>query len=1247
MGGSGALVSKGAEREKEKDEGKEKENASTSSSVVPSGSPYAPISYAMFKDEDLHTTMRIPAPHAIEGYAPGIPTAGPSTGGFDQYGGYSTPRSRPSSGVGMPQPQPQPINLDDGKRRKLDKKITEEEPRRSYEKEEEDDASSFEDVKIEKKLVKEGKIEVVENPRFMTEARRKELERARRQKKEEPTPMKEEKKKFSLFPHHRKSESQVAIQQPAVEREQQASSAPSAVPPPSEAISGTPLKATGSPSKQPPSPSKGWFLSGLKGFFGPRQLSTPQNSPVRRRSKRATTTAIVNSGNLVSDDSDVEDGSPSKSKGGGGFQALFGKSPAKPKAKSGQWETRTNKNIREIASERRGTSFDGVSPRGVGLGIAGGAVKDVGVVTPAGEFGSGGKRLARGRTVSDVTPSRRPPTVPSSSAAPVPSTSASAVPSGPGPASTPRKLKKPRAGGGPPVSGSAAGAGEMRRLGAGGGGENWSTASVASSSNIAPTPATLVATAATPVAVPSAAPRPRTPTRALSTNAATGPAKSRTRRSASVDVASRSRAELEEKGGGKEGETIVDLGRRRRTTSDVGGVKEKEKVPPMPTDSPVRKTAPSSLSKGYFSDTGAANVVRNDSTKKAQTTQAPAPVDPVAQNPKSTSTPSKKASIKSSASTPSKSPGVSSLSGTPAIHATVLPAGGENPSGTLVPYPGWDAQAQARGGSLSRHTSSGSMASASAVGVRAKSTILGQGSKLVRGASVGSTSGPVGIPGDAQGTSSAAVAKRDVAAARPPVHPTPAGPSLMSIVEDVSRTNRGWSEDLKMRKSVGGSKTAAPNLLDGMLVRAPPPMPRGALETLNVAEMFGTRGSPASSTVGSVTKPTTTTTTSKGTGMFEIKAPGSVFDHRHAMTTAITTIPPSTATPSATSTTQTKPQKQQLAPAGVERRSTVVKKADPTSSTSTPSSASAKGKSPLRSAMRSTSRSPSPMTTAGPSNVQHRDAKPPLSNGSTIVSAHGTQQQQHQQQRKPKQERKGKTSARPGNPKDSGGDGDEDGDSTSTVFYSDQGESVKEKSAAASASEGEGEATTKPVVMNGSAVPTAVNGHRPDGVYEKWKSDSEISHSTVSTVVGGSSGQQQQEPHAESSRSPPRRRKSVRVSLKPTFSPSPPAIEYDYEEEHQRYAVWGRKDEGEEGFSPSRLPPPPLPLPAPVVAPTPVHASPAQHRLVGERLDAGVADMWEDSGEDEDEEYTRAKRLLTRAAKRNKDVNLMIAKGRA
>jgi hypothetical protein len=91
--------------------------------------------------------------------------------------------------------------------------------------------------------------------------------------------------------------------------------------------------------------------------------------------------------------------------------------------------------------------------------------------------------------------------------------------------------------------------------------------------------------------------------------------------------------------------------------------------------------------------------------------------------------------------------------------------------------------------------------------------------------------------------------KRDVAA---DLAPRPAAPSLMSIVEDVSRSNRGWNE-IKMRNSVGRKRTARANLLDGMVVRAPPPVPRGALESLNVAEMFGSQG--RGTTVGSATKP--------------------------------------------------------------------------------------------------------------------------------------------------------------------------------------------------------------------------------------------------------------------------------------------------------------------------------------------------------------------------------------------------------
>jgi hypothetical protein len=72
----------------------------------------------------------------------------------------STPPSTLSSWVGMPLPLPQLQTEPEG--------------------EVEDEMSSFKEVKgIQKKLVKEGNVEVVENPTFMTETRRKELERER------------------------------------------------------------------------------------------------------------------------------------------------------------------------------------------------------------------------------------------------------------------------------------------------------------------------------------------------------------------------------------------------------------------------------------------------------------------------------------------------------------------------------------------------------------------------------------------------------------------------------------------------------------------------------------------------------------------------------------------------------------------------------------------------------------------------------------------------------------------------------------------------------------------------------------------------------------------------------------------------------------------------------------------------------------------------------------------------------------
>jgi len=182
--------------------------------------------------------------------------------------------------------------------------------------------SSFKELKVQKQLVTQEKIEVAENPSFMMEARRKELER-RQSQKEELTPVVKEKRKFSLFPYHHRSESRAV----------------SAVLPPSEGP--PPSKATVSLSKPSSSPSNGWFISGLKGFFGPRQLPTAYSSPTPQHStkstKTTTTTVVVNNRNFPSDDSDVGFSSPVQV-------------PCEAKIER---EMRTDNNIREIASGRR------------------------------------------------------------------------------------------------------------------------------------------------------------------------------------------------------------------------------------------------------------------------------------------------------------------------------------------------------------------------------------------------------------------------------------------------------------------------------------------------------------------------------------------------------------------------------------------------------------------------------------------------------------------------------------------------------------------------------------------------------------------------------------------------------------------------------------------------------------------------------------------------------------------------------
>jgi hypothetical protein len=96
--------------------------------------------------------------------------------------------------------------------------------------------------------------------------------------------------------------------------------------------------------------------------------------------------------------------------------------------------------------------------------------------------------------------------------------------------------------------------------------------------------------------------------------------------------------------------------------------------------------------------------------------------------------------------------------------------------------------------------------------------------------------------------------------------------------------------------------------------------------------------------------------------------------------------------------------------------------------------------------------------------------------------------------------------------------------------------------------------------------------------------ESDVSASSNSAVGGGGT----------------RRRKSVRVSLQPTFSPTPPALDEDEDE------TWKRSGR---------------PEPRGDVNGT------------DDRGDGRERDFWADSS-DEDEEYSKARKMLTRASKK-------------
>ncbi|KAH9475290.1 hypothetical protein JR316_0012401 [Psilocybe cubensis] len=1213
------------------------------SSSAGTSSPQVPTSSELFKDDrdhrDSHNSVRIPAPHALEGYAFDIPTAVPDrqpvagpSGQQQNLQRRTSSRSATPSASGRSTPQTTPLVTPQPaasypKRHVLERRITEEEMRSASqdtqrggeEARQDDGASSTEDeLEQEGKLIQEGKLEVVENPRFLTESRKKELEKEEREKAEEAKRAKgkgkakdededgetkgKEKKRFPFFHSHSSSHSHIArpAQVQAVDEQQGNGHVSFATPE-------SPLDEA--PKSSNASPSKG-FLGSIKGLFVSRHPKDSPSSPLRTKFKRDSTSLAANEVDDLYDSDD--DQSPTTRGAGGGLQNLFRGSKDKERTSS-KWQTRTDKNIQQLT--RKGSFDDGsVGRRGVGLGaaleggLAGNAVANVGVVNANG-VGLGRAPDARvgprTRAASDVG------VMTSSSAG------AAAGPAG-------RKLKKNRTG--PPVAPSASGVALS--------GDDKGTAGpveVTTASRHPPAD----------VGQKTAAEKP--PVRAVSTSVppaskATGkPAGVGNRRSASVDVNPERRDWVQEESPKDSGDMIVDLGWRRRTASEVGGPRDDGRrpaavsspppaipasrpvIPPVKPFHGVLRTTPT---KDYSSDSAAVvsapAVTRKKSLTKKKNqvsagTTAPPPVPvasssiplaaPVQKDVVNTPSPARKSSMKTSGTpTPVKtSPGNSGAVG----GATVMRSGGDRPSGTLVSQPGWTEQAQVMGGGLSRNSSITSSASApSGPGTRAKrQTTLGQGmggSGLGRRSSLGNSS-QVSLSSGKAGSSAARSGAAHTNGAV--VQATPAVPSLMSIVEDVARVNRdreGWSRDLKVQKNAGGVQKPT-----GMieLVKAPPSLGREELRAMDAVQVRTLAAGGQTST--SITSPSSSTLvppassnarTPPKISMFEIKAPGSVFDQRakdvelsrEASASAPTLVTGNTHQPAQTSV----PKSGHAQPR--------------TAAVASSSSATRMLGTPLRSALKS-SRSPSPVGGVVPSTL-------PMKTSKDIKG-------------------KGKAPVRPTDAESGDNTDESESYETGNEFYSDQEEVERAGVAGPSSSA----STLKAPIANGGVVPRAVNGQHPENDGPR----SDISHSTSSTVLGGSSL------HTPSSQ--PRRRKSVRVSLQPTFSPSPPAIEYESEEEEKRYSPWsgassssqgrasGRETMGSEENNRRYSMPAPLPAPVPVRAAAPTHVG------ISHRQPEVVYDMWQDSGSDEDEQYVRAKRLLTRAAKREKDVSRMVA----
>lgn len=1203
-----------------------------------------PINYAS-ETEEVHTTMYIPAAHAISEYEmPTAKVAAESGGGNATLMGWRHSRGESQSqeevshhlqrvsSLAAPAPE---STLPHTSSEQKAVPITAagsalienfDESEHNMKEEEEEDFDSV----LSEELIKQGKLAVVENPRFMSEQRRKELEKksmkqpdVEQQKSEEPElePAPEEKKSFSFLPQHKRTGTQDTSGRVSF-----------ATPTPKSSPSkggGETLPYT-SPSKT--SPSKR-FLGSLKGLFGGSRPSPEDSSPPRSRFRAPppTPSPIVNFNNYLGED-DGDDGEYSTTtKTRGSFQTFLwgtGGGAALKKNDGGggggrRWSTRTDRNIRKLAKNGVGDDDDDeyetyLSQGSRNKGVAGDMVDGV-------RF----REVKNGSTTGTATTPAN----------------GSAVTGG-----GRKKLKKtvpaPIVTAGPPTS----------------------------ALQISSTPQ-WNETTRDQTHVPA---DPSRPLRKSSVKTDGVPRK----RSASVDESMRRRTSnmVAEQGVGEVGQTtpaggVVDLGKRRRVSSSVipatnppaaaVGVYSARGIPASTRTPSAAVGTSAAVSKGYSSDTAAVRAARAPPTVVAPA--APAAATATSSKP---TTLTRQPSVGKTQTHPTSTSNLPVENATGSRHqpphphpqphrqhsasssvggAIVLTAGATQPTGTLVSRPGWDAQAlPTAGGGLSRNNSvlsgvSGVAGGSSSGGKKKqRETSLGHGmGSGARRSSLGSSSGHGGGGGGG--------------GSRPVVQPAQPAQSLMSIIEDVAKHNRDWSQESsilhKNRNRIvsGGGLLEKEGPVVGMVdvVKAPRRFGRDELAQLDPA-MIKARLMDATGSSGS-----------GGRGrMVDVKAPGSIFDQQDAVGSA--PVPPKLYRQPSSSTPELTQRQQQTSLA--RRPSGTI--AGP-AATSTPVARSKRpAKSPLRSAMKNPSRTPSPLTSpflvqkqqqaiqegsrlAVKSNVVAPVPVPPAQY-STIL---GSQEQLSSHtpsaatdiqstamvngraaSASASQRRKGKREVK-GTPDEiEAGESTSANDTEDEIFYTDD-ENVDDDD------EYRGEAEVVSTTDNQGAAPPLLNGHAVG-----YTGGSDLSQSTTSTAVHRHPAPTTTSPTTAQ----PRRRKSVRVSLQPTFSPSPPAVEYDDDKEEQRWAskedfhhhytttegsVGGGQQQQQQLLH--------VHAPVPVAANSSLLLNPAHQRQ--QKAQAEPAhDIWEDS--DEDVEYQNAKLLLTRAAKKEKEMKLFAAR---